>query len=167
MRAVVRTLPRRRKGFWSKAIPSRVVRDSAPKKRRRIENRPEQEIHIAIVAFLLKALPAGALVWHTPNSAKRSIVERAFLTRMCLVAGFPDLAILLNGRLYVGEVKAPDEDLSEAQEDTINRIVLAGGTYLGVWRSIEDAERAFRAAGVPLRAKALPGGGWISTEVRP
>lgn len=119
---------------------------------RRIRNRPEQVAHIAVIDFLRLALPAAAMVWHTPNEAKRSVVERVYLRRMGLMPGFPDIAILMHGRLWVAEMKAPGETTSRDQDVCISHLMLCGAKYLGIWRSPDDAEKSLIENGIDLRA---------------
>lgn len=130
-----------------------------PAKRAVRRQRPEQAIQIACVDFLRAALPM-AFIWHVPNEGKRSEVEGGVLKRMGLQPGFPDVAILLQARLYIAECKAPGKHLTAEQEACVRALHAAGARYLGVWRSIEDAERMCRHAGLPLRATTMPGGGW-------
>lgn len=119
---------------------------------RRIRQRPEQGIQIAIVAFLRLALPKPNVVFHCPNEGRRSEVEGGMLKRLGLLTGFPDLGLLIAGRLYVAEVKAPGRDTTDAQDACIAALQLAGATYLGVWRSVADCARALDDAGIRLRA---------------
>jgi hypothetical protein len=129
------------------------------RKRRRITNRPEQGIQIACVGYLRAALP-GVVVWHTPNEGKRHPIEGQKLKEMGMLVGFPDVAFLHTARLHIAECKPHGEEPTAEQEACINALVGAGAVYLGVWRSINDVERSCRAAGLPVRAAALPGGGW-------
>ena len=131
---------------------------SAMKRPRRIRNRPEQVAHIAVMAFLRRALPHGAQTWHTPNSAKRSATERAHMRKMGLVPGFPDIAILIEGRFYFAEMKASRRGNTYDQDIVAASLTLAGANDLGVWRSIDDCEAALRAAGIRLRATAFGAG---------
>lgn len=130
----------------------------APKKR----GSPERAAQVAIVAYFRYALPAGSIVAavkneHQPRSRTKGGRMRFFAKRKAegVVAGFWDLALLLDGpRTLLVEVKAPKTGrLSGAQ-----RLRHAEAKALGydtiVVRSVEEAELALRALGVPLRARA-------------
>lgn len=130
----------------------------------------EAPIHIAILEWLRDfALPVGAVIWHTPNEdatgwgsddegaksqKQRSINWRKKMLRMGMMSGFPDLAILYEGRLYALEVKGPDGVLSKNQKGVIAALKLAGAP-VAVVRSLEEAETALLASGIPLRQRLL------------
>lgn len=120
-------------------------------KPRRIRNRPEQGIQIACVGFLRDALP-GAVIWHVPNEGKRHPIEGDALKRMGMLPGFPDVAFLLSGTLYIAECKPAGKGPSDEQIAAINALTIAGATYLGIWRSMDDCEEACVAAGLEMRA---------------
>ena len=103
----------------------------------------ECAIHVSIVEYLRLVLP-GALIWHTPNGGKRGAREAAELKRMGVKAGVPDIAIVIDGRLYFLEVKTPKGVLSEPQEQFCVALDCHGIPW-AVVRSVEDA-RAFLAA---------------------
>ena len=113
----------------------------------------ETPIHIAIVDYLRLVLP-GALVIHIPNGGKRGAREAAEFQRMGVVAGVPDIAILLGcgGVLFI-EVKAPKGKLSPEQEAFAQ--FCAGAHFpFGVCRSVDDARAFLSANGILTREAA-------------
>lgn len=81
--------------------------------------RPEESIHVRIVAELRKA---GVHFWHTPNESKATPAYRAKLKALGLSPGVPDLVIITPPPCggYVGaalELKAEKGRLSESQKE--------------------------------------------------
>lgn len=104
----------------------------------------ETPIHIAIYEFLRAVLP-GSRVVHCPNGGQRNKAEAAQLSRMGVLAGFPDLMILTGcGATLFIEVKNARGKLSSEQDD-FAKFCAAAHFPFGVCRSVEDA-RAFLAA---------------------
>ena len=113
----------------------------------------ETPIHVAIVDYLRAVLPS-ALVWHTPNSGKRGVVEAAVFKRMGVVAGVPDLAILTReGRLCFLEVKAEKGALSKPQE-AFAAFLDSAAVPFAIVRSVEDARRALSLWGISTKEAA-------------
>lgn len=102
-------------------------------------------------AFLMKALPLGALARGIDQSAKRSLqANRARLRRGCL-PGTPDTYIFWQGITLWLERKTFDGRINQAQE-AFRESVLANKGHWAAPRSTEDVEAACRDAGIPLRA---------------
>ena len=59
-----------------------------------IKSRPEQSFQIALVQWLAVVLPADAVCFAIPNSAKRGVVEGNMMKRMGTLAGVPDIEIV-------------------------------------------------------------------------
>ena len=101
-------------------------------------------------AFLMKALPYGALARGIDQAAKRSAAaNKARLLRGCL-PGTPDTYILYKGITLWLERKA-EESLTTDQKLFRDQVLANGGHWAEV-RSTEDVEWACRQAGIPLRA---------------
>lgn len=128
---------------------------------------PEADIQRAIVAFLRLVLPPGSVVHHSAHeqrgggaAARR---RQGIAQGMGVAAGFPDLIVLAEGRVLFLEVKSPRGRLSEAQVEMRHRI-RAQGHHHAVVTSVEGAEAALKAAGIPClgqvaaRPLALPEG---------
>lgn len=80
----------------------------------------------------------GVMLVAVPNAGKRSAWERCQRSREGLVPGFPDMAVLWDGRAIFPEFKSGTGSLSNAQIDVLNR--LAGmGFAVGVFRSADTA----------------------------
>jgi hypothetical protein len=124
----------------------------APSRKKR--GRPEMGIQRAILGFIARCCP-GADARAIPND---SMTRSAQLARRSqgVIAGTPDLVVIAPGGVTVWlEVKAPRGTLSEAQKATHARW-RGLGHHVAVVRSIEDAEDALRAAGVPVSGTADP-----------
>lgn len=118
---------------------------------RRIRQRPEEALHMAVARFLDVALPSDALWWHTPNGGKRSKVEAGKFKAMGVRAGFHDIAILWNGIFRTIELKPRGRHLSPDQRDMGARIVAAGADW-DICRSLDDLVATMDFWGIPLRA---------------
>ena len=120
--------------------------------------RPEQIVHRAVVAYLKLTLPKPWLFFHCPNGGGRSKAEAGIFKTLGVRAGIPDLIILGPERFMACiEFKAPKphkSSLSPAQRDTINALGVLGIPTLIV-RSLDEAERALREMGVPLKGRSL------------
>lgn len=101
-------------------------------------NKPEEQIHRAVIAHLSARSAPGAFWWHTPNGGKRHIAEAVKFKALGVVAGVPDLLILMGGRLHALELKASKGTLTPSQ-----RIVLAHmencGAQTAVAHSLDEA----------------------------
>ena len=103
-------------------------------------------------AFLMKALPHGALARGIDQAAKRSrAANGARLRRGCL-PGTPDTYILWNGITLWLERKAPSGGTLEPAQEAFRDAVLANGGHWALVRSTDDVQFACRSAGIPLRA---------------
>ena len=112
----------------------------------------ETPVHIAIVEYLRAVLP-GALVIHIPNGGKRGKREAAELKRMGVVAGVPDLVILLNGGAVLFlEVKSKKGKLSPDQEAFAQ--FCDGDFPFRVVRSVDDAREFLVDLGIKTREAA-------------
>lgn len=92
--------------------------------------RPEQEIHKAVVAHLRQRGRPGVVFWHTPNnvhgSRRRDYVAGAIHKAMGARAGVSDLIAVHAGRIYALELKAPGGRPTEAQLEFIADMEKAG-----------------------------------------
>ncbi len=124
-----------------------------------VKNDPsEQQIHNSIVAYLHRALPAGAIFHHSPNEGNRGgrvgALDGYRRKRAGVCAGWPDLEIIAGGRAYFIEIKSRRGTLSAAQRATLARLEAAGAeTCLA--RSIDDVERFLRHCGLDGNLPAM------------
>lgn len=120
--------------------------------------RSEEAVHRQVVSYLRVALPSPWLFWHTANGMGRSKAEAGILKALGVRAGIPDLILIgPERRMICIEFKAPKparSSLSPAQKDTINALGELGVPTIIV-RSLDEAERALRELGVPLKGRAL------------
>ena len=114
---------------------------------------------MAVARYLDVALPADAVWWHTPNGGKRTRAEAGKFKAMGVRAGFPDIAILWNGKLLVIELKAPGRPtrISDAQHAMSDRLIAAGATWRCV-TCLESVALILDMLGVPVRARPFGAG---------
>ena len=121
-----------------------------------MKNRPEEDLQKAVVQFLGKpayALPIDAVFWHTPNArGTRKEWENKLMKALGVLAGFPDIAILWQGQLYLIELKARGGSFSEVQKALHVRLGLAGAKTW-VCYSFEQVVERLQVWEIPLRAK--------------
>lgn len=112
--------------------------------------RREDNLQAAIVAYLRAVLP-DAKVAAIPNGGARTPVEGAIFKRTGVLAGMPDLVVILNGgRVAWLEVKADKGRLSDAQS-TLG-IWLAGRGHLWACvRSVEQVRECLEAWRIETR----------------
>lgn len=110
----------------------------------------EATLHKLVLDYLRRVLPE-AIVMHVPNGGSRNEREAVKLKRLGVVAGWPDLTILLpGGRLALLEVKTQAGKLNPSQRDLHPRLAHLGHP-VAVVRSIEEARRALADWGVVTR----------------
>lgn len=98
----------------------------------------EEETQAAIVQALRIQYPR-AIVAHIPNEGRRTIGEAMRQARLGLVAGMPDLVVMLPGGLTIWmEVKAAGGRRSKAQDAIHMRMTELGHT-VGLVRDIDEA----------------------------
>lgn len=120
----------------------------------------EDQTQIAIVKFLRQVLPADAIVCHVPNGGKRSKVQAALFKAMGVVAGIPDLIVLVPfGRAIFFEVKRPagpsQRKGSESPSQLAMRFRLQGmGFGCATVYGIDDVRNALKALNVRTREEA-------------
>lgn len=93
--------------------------------------RPEQEIHVAVVAHLRQRGSPGLVFWHTPNnvhgSRRRDYVAGAIHKAMGARAGVSDLILLHHGTLYALELKAKGGKPTKEQLEFLAAVRAASG----------------------------------------
>jgi len=105
-----------------------------PKTRRKIQ-RPEQEIHKAVVSHLRQRGVPGLVFFHVPNGAKLGgkrnakgfAIQGAIMKSLGVRAGVSDIIILHKGLAYALELKAPGGATTEAQDQFLTDWNNAGG----------------------------------------
>lgn len=130
-------------------------------------DRPEERLHRAVVAYLRASLPKPWLVFHVPNGGGRSKAEAGVFKALGVLAGMPDLIVLgPASRVVAIELKAPPKPLksgkpskakprvSDVQRDVIEALGQCGIPTLIV-TNLDEAERALRELGVPLKGRVL------------
>jgi hypothetical protein len=101
-------------------------------------NRPEQDMHKAVVSHLkLRSVPR-VFFWHTPNEGRRGWVNAAALKAMGMVSGVPDLVILKGGELFALELKATSGRLTPSQRLVMERMRDCGA-HVAVAKSLDEA----------------------------
>jgi hypothetical protein len=114
----------------------------------------EEAIHVSILAYLRAVLEPPAKVLHPANGGARSKATAGRLKAMGVLAGVPDLMVLLPpARLLLIEVKGPRGRVSPEQQ-AFARDALAMGFPFAVVRSIDETRAALRLWQVPTREAA-------------
>lgn len=99
----------------------------------------EISLHGAVRDYLALALPDDAVMHHSPNEGKRGWRAQRELKDTGVVAGWPDIEIIYQGRVYFIELKIGRRKLSDKQIECHERLARAG-CIVGVARSIEDVQ---------------------------
>ena len=86
----------------------------------------------------MRMLAPQVMLVAVPNAGKRTAWERRQRAKEGMVAGFPDLIALHDGRTAFLEFKRGDGSLSTVQVETLNRLVRLGFT-VGVFRQADTA----------------------------
>ncbi len=103
----------------------------------------ETGLHRAIRDYLTLALPDAAVMHHSPNEGKRGWRAQQDLKDTGVMAGWPDIEIIYQGRVYFIELKVGRRKPSDNQIKCHERLARAG-CVVGIARSIEDVERLLR-----------------------
>ncbi|WP_347837742.1 VRR-NUC domain-containing protein [uncultured Planktomarina sp.] len=119
----------------------------------------EGPIHRSIYGWLVFVLPSRALVHHSPNEIdlRGPEIAKAIAKarRLGTVKGWPDLEIVLDGKIYVMEVKAEGNDLDPDQAKLRDDFEENGVPH-AVVRSIDDARAALKKWGLETRERGMP-----------
>ena len=103
----------------------------------------EAQIHAAVVAYCHRAMRPGVVVHHSPNEGKRTRWEGAQLKRTGVMAGFPDLLFVADGRVYGLELKTDRGRLTPSQAIAHARLKDAG-MKVEIARSVDEAVAVLR-----------------------
>lgn len=101
-------------------------------------NRPEQDIHKAVVSHLNVRAERDVFFWHTPNGGKRGMIEAKIFKSLGVRAGIPDLIFLNRGKMYALELKAIKGRLSSSQAQCISAMRWCGAE-VAVAHSLDEA----------------------------
>lgn len=120
----------------------------------------EDQTQIAIVKYLRGVLPAQSVVFHVPNGGKRSKSQAALFKALGVVAGIPDLVVLVPpGRALFMEVKRPAGVSQRKGSESVSQLAMrfrlnAIGFDCCTVYSIDDARNALKALGIETREAA-------------
>lgn len=110
----------------------------------------EGPIHRAVLAYVKTALPRAA-VHHSPNEVARrgkaGMINAQRQRSLGTVTGWPDLEVIVSGRIYFLEVKAPAGKQTEAQREVQAMLATQGAPY-AVVRSVDEARAALVSWGL-------------------
>lgn len=94
-------------------------------------DRPEQEIHKAVVSHLKMRGVPGLVFFHVPNGVRgrgrKAAIQGAIAKGMGVRAGVSDLILLHKGHAYALELKAEGGRATEAQMEFVDDFYRAGG----------------------------------------
>ena len=103
----------------------------------------EAQIHKAVVDYFHKAKRPRVVVHHSPNGAKRSRWEQAQVARAGMMAGWPDLTFVADGRVYGLELKTDRGRLTPSQA-TAHDMLKEAGMKIAIARSVDEAVAVLR-----------------------
>ncbi len=113
----------------------------------------EDKLQLSVLEYIDIVVDEPFLLWHTPNSGKRSITEAQKFKLLGVVPGVPDLALLTGHGLNFIELKAGKNKPTEAQEDFMSYArSLGAGT--AICRDLDDVRNALKAWGIRTREVA-------------
>lgn len=87
--------------------------------------RPEQELQRECVKWFRLQYPKY-IIHHSPNGIRSSVVQGAIFKANGVIAGFPDLVIIIPDKVLFIEMKAKGGGTTEAQDDVLFRITAMG-----------------------------------------
>ena len=113
----------------------------------------ERDLHIAIVHYLRRVMPADITWWHCPSGEHRDIRTAQKLKAMGTIPGVADLNFVLPGGFAAFiELKADKGRLSPAQQ-AFREAVEGLGARFAECRSLVDVEATLTAWGVQLKGR--------------
>jgi hypothetical protein len=132
-------------------VRQRVVRWRDPDKPKR--GHPERDLQKAIIQYLRAVIAPPAVFTSIAHGGfALALAQGKALKATGLLAGWPDIQVVSDGRLYLAEVKTPSGRLSEAQERT-HALLRAARCPVAVVRSVDDVQALLRGAwwAIPTR----------------
>lgn len=112
----------------------------------------EARLQGAAVTYLRTALPDRAIVFAVPNGGSRDKREAARLKWQGVLPGVPDLIVMIDGRTFGIELKAPKGRLSEDQKNIADKFT-ANDIPWTVARSLDEIEAFLTSYQVRLGAR--------------
>lgn len=112
----------------------------------------EQQLQAQIATYLSLALPVDARFHHSPSEGKRGWKSQVALKSSGFSAGWPDIEVVWQGKIYFLELKSQKGRVSPAQAECHAGLV-AAGACVAIVRSLDEAVARLIEWGVPLRAK--------------
>lgn len=117
-------------------------------------NRPEQQIHRAVVSHLKLRGAPGVVYWHAPMGMHAgSKVQGAIMKSLGARAGVSDLILVHDSKIFALELKADGGRATEAQLEFISDIGRAGA-FTAIATGIDEALKTLETWGL-LRAAVV------------
>ena len=120
----------------------------------------EQSFQISLVRDLQKILPAPECYITAFPAGGGGKIRGAFLKRMGMRSGFPDMLLIYRGWAFGMELKTVKGAISATQREAHKELGFAG-MDVRVVRSLDDALAALRTWGIPTRIKEE----WIARKI--
>lgn len=117
----------------------------------------EQQMHAELARYLRKALPADAIMHHSPNEGRRGWTAQAELKQTCFTTGWPDVEIIWQGRAHFIELKMPGNKPTAEQKQCIGDLIQSGAN-VGVAYSVRSVIGFLSQWNIPL---AIPWEEWL------
>lgn len=114
---------------------------------------PEQALHIAVAEYLDAVLDRTRAEWTTFPAGGGGKVRGAQLKAMGLLAGWPDIQIVVRDRcLCLIELKAEGKGATPAQ-GALHERLRSLGCLVAVCRSVDEVEGVLKAWMIPMRGR--------------
>lgn len=108
----------------------------------------EEREHIQLAQIIRLRLRPDVAWWHTPNGGNRNAVTGGKLKAMGTRRGFPDLAFLRDGQLYLLEFKPERGGRLSPEQIECMEAMTASGAVCAVARGVEAAVEQIEAWGL-------------------
>jgi len=102
----------------------------------------EDQIQKAVVEYLRTAFP-DFVTFSIPNGSNKSRAQAGLFKATGLLAGMPDLGVLMPGRVVFMEIKASRGSLTKSQQELFPEITGLGHP-VWVCRSVDDVADVMR-----------------------
>lgn len=123
------------------------------KPKRRIQNRPEQDIQIGVMNHIRLRANAGVFAFHVPNARKSSNYVGKINKKLGIVSGVPDLIIMHRAQVFGLELKAGTGKRYEpsAEQNAAMNAMQVAGARTAVAGSLDEALYTLECWGVLKR----------------
>jgi len=112
----------------------------------------EDSLHITVAEWLNLALPPDSAWHHSPNENKAHVAWRQKLKKRGTCAGWPDIEIIYQGKIYFIELKYGKNKVSDKQKLCHDYIMRGGAPVAVCYTLFEVQEALVLAFNIKLRS---------------